>query len=110
MVRFIFFCMAFAVLSFVIVPLMSGISDERQEIMAATQDTPAEPPQNSLSFEEIYQTTTLNDPSTLNDIIPAAGEGTIETDSFSSGFSDEPHPALADTPVETEVTGQDSTI
>ena len=106
MVRFIFFCMAFVALSFVIVPLVGGISNERQAILASADVNNPEPSQDSLSFEEIYQTAAAGegiDPAQLNEIAPAAGQ-TDEEIVFSTGFSAEAPTALADTPVETEET------
>ena len=53
MTRFIFFCMAFVALSFIAVPVFTGISKERDAILASSKSSiPAASP---LSFEEIYE-------------------------------------------------------
>ncbi len=92
MVKFIFFCMAFIALSFFVVPVFTGISNEREQILAA--NTPNTNEDQSLSFEEIYEIAAegTNNPANLNDIAPAAGNGT--QDRFSSGFSNREDSAL----------------
>jgi hypothetical protein len=85
MVKFIFFCMAVVVLSFVAVPVFTGISNERDQLLAVNDAPTAE--EQSLSFQEIYDiasdTSDLT-PDQLNNITPAAGEN--QPDYFSSGF------------------------
>ena len=99
MTRFIFFCMAFVALSFIAVPVFTGISKERDAILASSKSSiPAASP---LSFEEIYEIAGADntgdgfDASAFNDITPAAG-GEI-SDQFSTGFSNREDSALENT-------------
>ena len=100
MMRFIYFCMAFLVLSFVGVPIYNGVSEERAGLtqLAATDEAG----DDSMSFEEIYALADEGqsaDPASLNDISPAAGNGNTG-DAFSRGFTNREDSALADTPVQ----------
>lgn len=85
MTRFIFFCMAIVALSFVAVPVFTGISKEHNALLASTDSII--PSNDTLSFEDIYEIAGSNealDPASLNNIAPAAGES--NNDAFSNGF------------------------
>lgn len=94
MTRFIFFCMAIIALSFIAVPIFTGISKERKAMLNSEQANAEQT--DTLDFDEIYELTNA-EPSAedLNQIMPAAG-GTAQ-DEFSSGFSGTVDSALADT-------------
>lgn len=105
MLRFIFFCMAFLAISFFAIPAYFGISKEHEKRVTATMtvsaDTNTANAQEPLTFEEIYalaDESLLNNPSVLNDIMPAAGaeKVVIFDDKFSTGFSMQEDSALAD--------------
>lgn len=101
MTKFIFFCMAIVALSFVAVPVFTGISNERDALLlseASTTNNDA-----SLSFEEIYEIAAENSApndapsaSDLNNIMPAAGGN--EGDHFLSGFGNTEDSALENAP------------
>jgi len=97
MIRFIFVSMAFIALSFTLVPMFAGISKEHQKLAQA--NVIAEPSSDSLTFEEIYalagEDSAVN-PAALNAIEPAAGGQEAEIEKFSTGFSKQAHPALAE--------------
>jgi len=103
MLKFIYICVAIVALSFLIVPMISGVSNERdaiaeRQIKISQTDTSA-PSNDTLSFEEIYasvdeQTIT---PEALNNIMPAAGDNSsnsIIPEDFSVQSKPEKHPAL----------------
>lgn len=88
MTRFIFFCMAFIALSFVAVPVFTGISNERDAMLNAEETTVSS--NDVLSFDALYEIAgadTEITPESLNNITPAAGSARASHDSFSSGFS-----------------------
>ena len=97
MIRFIFVSMAFIALSFALVPMFAGINKEHQKLAQA--NIIAEPSSDSLTFEEIYalagEDNAVN-PATLNAIEPAAGKQETKVEKFSTGFSKQAHPALAE--------------
>lgn len=90
--------MAVVALSFVAVPVFTGISNEREALLlseASTTNNDDAP----LSFEEIYEIAAENNEpsaSDLNNIMPAAGGNT--RDQFSSGFGNEEDSALENAP------------
>ena len=104
MIKVIFACMAVLVFSFTVLPIFTGVSKEREAILASNVQ-PAEQVDESLSFEEIYaladegNNDATVDPASLNEITPAAGG--IE-DGFSSGFSGVETKGLEDTPLPQE--------
>ena len=86
MTRFIFFCMAIIALSFIAVPVFTGISKEHNALTTPTDTVILS--DDTLSFEEIYEIAGSNtsfDPASLNNITPAAGGN--NNDAFSNGFS-----------------------
>lgn len=101
MMRFIYGCIAVAVLSFFIVPMISGVSSEREKLMDVASIADA-PDNGALSFAEIYEIAASDsadgalDASALNDITPAAGVD--DADSFSTGFTGRADSALEDAP------------
>lgn len=109
MMRFIYFCMALLVLSFIGVPIYNGVSSEHEKITTlATTETPSD---DSLSFAEIYaqaEDTTLDNPAFLNDIMPAAGDNN-SSDNFSSGFRNQEDSALAETPAAADIIEEEKT-
>ena len=113
MVRFIFTCMVFMIVSFVAVPVFTGISGERAGRVEASAVAPAIKDETGagLTFEEIYALVDAYEQddiaSILNDIEPtgdnsqivdlivaAEEEGLIPEGRFTHGFSGKLHPAL----------------
>ena len=97
MVRFIYICMAIVIVSFIAVPIFSGVSKEHARLQqVATTDTQTD---NTLSFKEIYALAdeAQPNPEALNEIEPVAGADTSQ-DKFSTGFNNTENPALADMP------------
>ena len=100
MLRFIYFCMAIVALSFVAIPVYSGIAQNRDQITARDSVIAINTNEDdSLSFEEIY--TIANEdsfnPESLNEIAPAAGGAAIIPDlpqEFSAEFKPSQNPAL----------------
>ncbi len=98
MMRFIYVCMAFLLISFVGMPVYKGVSSEREKltIVASAESNQDDP----LSFSEIYalaDESSSDNPAFLNNIMPAAG-GDTSSDNFSNGFRGQEDSALADTP------------
>ena len=98
--KFIYLCAAILVLSFTAVPMFSGVSNERAQILASNEAVQTTYENTSISFEEMYAIASQGqednfDPETLNAITPAAGEG---TENFPSGFSGRSDAALTDAP------------
>lgn len=104
MIKLIFAFMAIFVLSFTIVPIFSGVSNERDALLASAIDANEAEDTPSLTFEEIYALADENaptiDPAALNAIMPAAGANTEE---FSSGFSGTETKGLEDSPIPQEI-------
>ena len=103
MVRFIYFCMAVLVFSFVAVPIFSGVSKEHEKLTAV--DVANAPAEEELTLEEIYafvDRSNEGNPVFLNSIATAAG-GDAKEDVFTSGFRGQEDSALADTPSEEPV-------
>lgn len=102
MMRFIYVCMAFLLISFIGIPVYKGVSSEHEKLTTVAQaDT--DQGDGSLSFREIYalaDESASENPAFLNDIMPAAGENAAP-DKFSGGFVVREDSALADTPKET---------
>jgi hypothetical protein len=109
MVRFIFACMAFVVLSLAFTPMFFGIKNTKDELATSQQLAQQQKDINpSLSFEKIYEiagagteptNSEIVDPDALNSIAPAAGDKAVETpqkDQFSFGFSNEALSTLAE--------------
>ena len=99
MLNFIYSCMAVMVLSFFIVPVFGGISNEYQTLEQSSQFAESSISEDtSLSFEEIYalaDEAAMRNPAFLNEIAPAAGDDiAAPVEGFSSGFSSQGHPAL----------------
>jgi hypothetical protein len=109
--KFIYLYAAILVLSFTALPVFYGVSNERTEILASNEINDAAPADQALSFEEIYEIAAQGqealgqegafDPSSLNAIAPAAGNG---AESFPSGFSGMSDAALTDAPISVEAT------
>tara|TARA_B100000508_G_C11459576_1_gene278511 strand:+ start:1616 stop:1954 length:339 start_codon:yes stop_codon:yes gene_type:complete len=100
--KFIYLCAAILILSFTVVPMFTGVSNEREQILASNEATQASPEDTSMSFEEMYTIAAQGqgdnfDPESLNAITPAAG-----ADSFPSGFSGQSDAALTDAPAPIE--------
>lgn len=90
MLKFIYFCMAVIALSFLIVPLIGGVNESREELaartslMASLEGEPSEADLNAVAEQ-------------LNSIQPAAGGESVMpeiTDEFSTGFEQNQHPAF----------------
>jgi hypothetical protein len=99
MVRFIFACMAFVVLSLALTPIYFGIKGTKNTLESSQQLAQTQEEAPALSFEQIYDIADSGefDPAALNAIAPAAGEQTLkEEDAFSHGFSTEPLSTLAE--------------
>jgi|GEM_PF-6379256 len=102
MLRFIYFCMAIVAFSFLIVPMVSGISNLRDNIsereIAGLQPDTSAPSDDTLSFEEVYELAaeTQITAESLNDIAPAAGDSSMPAlpEDFSVQIEPEKHPAL----------------
>lgn len=89
MMKFIYFCMAILVGSFIAVPVFTGVSDEHQALMASVAPaTNATQTDNTLNdvYEIAREGSDNFSPEDLNNITPAAGADT-PIDSFSMGFS-----------------------
>ncbi len=100
MMKFIYVCVAIILLSFLIVPMISGVSNERDaiaereiEISSQNQDSPSN---DTLSFTEIYDLADDNNANiataeALNNIAPAAG-GESEIPPLPEDFSNQVAP------------------
>ncbi|MEM6810922.1 MAG: hypothetical protein AAF549_00465 [Pseudomonadota bacterium] len=96
MVRFIGLCFGVVLFSFAIIPVFSGISDEKDRLDA--REIAAIDSEDELTFEEIYEIASEIDtsPEALANIAPAAGDEIIEdeTENFSAALKESNHPAL----------------
>lgn len=90
MLKFIYFCMAIVALSFLIVPMIGGVNESREELaartslMAAVESEPSEADLDAVAEQ-------------LNEIQPAAGDDFNSqeiTEEFSAEFEPNQHPAF----------------
>lgn len=108
--KFIYFCMAILVGSFIAVPIFTGVSKEHTALMATATPVSSEP---SSGLQDIYEIARQGgedfNPDDLNNITPAAGDDmeiAKSTDGFSMGFRGIESPSLADTEDLIEITPQ----
>ena len=89
MLRFIYFCMAIVAISFLIVPLFSGVNQTRENLAARTSLMAAADTSDAKEMAAIEDQ--------LNNIQPAAGEESSipeMSEEFSAGFEAKQHPAF----------------
>ncbi len=88
--KFIKFCMASILLSFIAVPIYFGVSKEHNKIIKASQTVVSQNNtiEREITFDEIYELAREDEfsPENLNNIATAAGNDT-QVDAFSSGFN-----------------------